>query len=419
MRRSTAALVIVASLFVAMLVSPAFAQAMPGMSINGTVTVSGVETEGARVALYQRDAYDGSWGRVEEILSDSQGAFTLSASEGEFFVRATAANNSLEAVSSTFTAGGGEVTSTVLALEPETGKPFVTLANRFALKAYYEELYRGYSSDAYAREDVMFMVWSYDQHAVNDTSFEGSGIASIFYSVNRGPYVETKQMPDSTRNELAVAGLLTTDGVTTLSYYAIDRNGNMSDVESGVFYIDRVPPTADYDRRAATGSSIRLTGRDSGSGLASTFWRIGGTGAFRPGDVVPVPRTGVATLEYYAVDKAGNMGDTKTLRIRSRAGLSVPRASTTSARAGRAFTVSGAVWRRPGATGQLRVYKLVDGRYELVAKKGFRETSTGRYRVSLKLDRGTYRFRAFYGANSATYSNPPVRTPYSERTWVR
>lgn len=419
MRRSTAALVVVVSLFAAMLVSPALAQAVPGVSISGTVTVSGVATEGVRVVLHQLDQYDGDWSGVGEVLSDPQGAFAFTAPEGEFYLRATADNNTLEAVSPRFTVALGEETSTVLALVPETGKPRITLANRFALKAYYDDLFRGYSPDAYAREDIMFMLWAYDEHLVYDWYFDGSGIASVFYSINRGPWVETKQMSDSTRNGLDVAGLLTADGITTLSFYAIDRNGNMSDVGSEVFYIDRVAPTADYDRRAATGRSIRLIGRDSGAGLASTFWRIGGEGAFRPGNVVPVPQAGVSTLEYYAVDKAGNLGDTKTLRIRSRAGLSVPRASTTAARAGRAFTVSGAVWRRPGASGQLRVYKLVDGRYKLVAKRGFKESSTGRYRVSLKLDRGTYRFRAFYGANTATYSNPPVSTAYSARTWVR
>lgn len=419
MRGSTAALALVVSLFAATLVSPALAHAVPGVSVNGTVTVSGVATEGARVVLYQRDTHDGDWNGAGEVLSDAQGAFSFTAPEGEFFIRADAANSSLEAVSPRFTMAIGEETSTVLALVPETGKPRITLANRLALKAYYDDLFRGYSPDAYARGDVVFMLWAYDEHLVNDWYFDGSGIASVFYSINRGPYVETKQMPDSTRNGLDVAGLLTTDGITTLSYYAIDRNGNMSDVGSEVFYIDRVAPTADYDRRAATGRSIKLIGRDSGSGLASTFWRIGGVGAFRPGNVVPVPQTGVSTLEYYAVDKAGNMGDIKSLRIRSRAGLSVPRASATSARAGRSFSVSGAVWRRPGATGQLRVYKLIGGSYKLVAKKGFKESSTGRYRVSLKLDSGTYRFRTFYGANTATYSNPPVSSAYSARTWVR
>lgn len=419
MRRPTAALVVVLSLFVALLVSPAFAQAVPGASINGTVTVSGVATEGVTTTLYRQDTDDGDWEQVDEVVSDSQGAFAFAASAGEFFIRATAANNTLEGVSPRFKVIDGDVTSTVLALVPETGKPTVVLESRMMRKSYYYDSFKGYSTDDYAADDVWFLLWAYDEHVVNGRYYYGSGIASVFYSVNRGPFVENKQMPDTTGNGLDVAGLLTTDGITTLTYYAVDRNGNVGDPRTSVFYIDRVAPVTDYDRRAATGRSIRLVPRDSGSGVASTFWRIGGTGAFTPGNVVSVPATGVASLEYYSVDKAGNMEATKTLRIRSRASLTTPRASATSARAGHTFSVRGSVLRRPGATGQLRVYKLVGDRYKLVARKSFKEGSTGRYRVSLKLKDGTYRFRTYYGANTATYSNPPVKSAYSVRTVVR
>ena len=76
--------------------------------------------------------------------------------------------------------------------------------------------------------------------------------------------------------------------------------------------IDGTPPTTTSDAKATyptTGGTIKLSATDNngGSGVASTWYRIGGSGAFNQGSSVAVPTTvGSYTLYFYSVDVAGN-----------------------------------------------------------------------------------------------------------------
>lgn len=408
-KRSTGVLVAMC-LMVALFAFPAFAQAAPG-SIEGTVTLGNVAVANASVEVFKWDESDRRYYFWDEASTPANGTFSFAGSvaeTGTYFVRAVAATNTVEAVSEVFTLADDQTKRIGLALAKETFGP---TGREFEMSWWTD-------SENYADDDVTFSLTMWDDHKHNGREFSGSGIATITYSINGGTEVATAQK-SKTMNSLTVEGTATVDGVNTIRYFASDRNGNVGKTFTRLVYIDKSAPMTSYDMKAATGSSIMLVATDSGNGVASTYWRIGATGAFTPGNWVPVPATGVATLEFYSVDKAGNVEAVKSMTIQSRASLTKPKASTKSPMAGKTFYVRGAVVGKTAATGTLRVYKLVNGKYKYVSKKSFKESSAGTYKVAFKLKKGTYKFKAFYGANTATASNPPVNSVYSARSVVK
>jgi hypothetical protein len=119
----------------------------------------------------------------------------------------------------------------------------------------------------------------------------GSGVASITYSATGAqPIASTTVSGDST----SVA--ITTEGITTLSFYATDNDGNTSAVGTLTVRIDKQHPEA-YLQWDTSSGHILVFGRDSLSGT--------GSAPFPPVSVVPRP--GHKELRTYVVsDLAGN-----------------------------------------------------------------------------------------------------------------
>jgi hypothetical protein len=106
------------------------------------------------------------------------------------------------------------------------------------------------------------------------------------------------------------APLLLADGSPALKIRAVDAAGNVSAVVDRDIRIDRVVPTASAAVDTAA-RKVTLSGADAdpGSGMASLEYRVDGgawTSAAGPGVVVTVG-AGAATVEYRAVDTAGNV----------------------------------------------------------------------------------------------------------------
>lgn len=254
----------------------------------------------------------------------------------------------------------------------------------------------------------------------------GSGVKEINWSVSGGPWITKNQFETTDVDWFADRPLRVTqeipmpsEGIHTISYRATDMNGNASKVEAGLVIVDKSAPVTTYDRASATTRRLRLKASDRLSGTSATFLRDGTTGPFTYGTSVPVPSKGFKRVQFYSLDKVGNIESVKTLKISAPARVSIPRPSSRYLTPRQRFTISGSVWDRRSAKGEVRIYRYKNGAYRYLSKRAFAEGSDGKYRIALRLDPGTYKFRAYYGGYTSTWVNPPVRSALSDPVRVR
>ena len=124
----------------------------------------------------------------------------------------------------------------------------------------------------------------------------GSGVKSITYSA-----VGAQPIPSTTVNGSSTNVVISSEGVTTLSFFATDNAGNTSDVGSVTIKLDKTAPEA-YLRFDPAKTDIAVFGRDSLSGITAD--------ALSPSSVRRV-QTGDRNLRaeirtYDLVDAAGN-----------------------------------------------------------------------------------------------------------------
>ncbi|OPY34620.1 MAG: Papain family cysteine protease [Methanomassiliicoccales archaeon PtaU1.Bin124] len=129
-----------------------------------------------------------------------------------------------------------------------------------------------------------------------------SGVATTYYKIDSGAWT-------------AYAGyfVYSSDGTHTLQYYSVDTLGNIEATKSTTFKKDAVAPTTSS---AVSGSTVTLTSNDVTSKVATIYYQVDGgswtlyTGAFSAGTA------GVQhTVQFYAVDNAGNIEATKQVNV--------------------------------------------------------------------------------------------------------
>jgi len=112
-----------------------------------------------------------------------------------------------------------------------------------------------------------------------------------------------------TKIGLHILGPVQAAAVTVpIDYFRVTTTGAPADVTA---------PTTSGTVSAANPAIVTLTATDAGSGVKEIKYRLGTTGAYLTYTApVSVPKTSAAqTLEYYAVDNAGNQAANKTLTI--------------------------------------------------------------------------------------------------------
>jgi hypothetical protein len=105
---------------------------------------------------------------------------------------------------------------------------------------------------------------------------------------------------------------VTAEGTTTIEYSAIDIAGNRCASETATVRIDKTAPhTTASHVPGAPGASVlvTLTPTDGGSGVASTWFRIGAGPASIYGGAFSVSTVGTTTVSFWSVDTAGNAED--------------------------------------------------------------------------------------------------------------
>lgn len=181
----------------------------------------------------------------------------------------------------------------------DTAKPTVTVS---AAPAPSE-------ADGYVSSDVTVTI---------DPQDVGSGIAKVDYSVNGTNETTTGSFPFTVP--------ITADGVTTVSATAFDLAGNISTTESVTVRIDTGVPTLEYEITSdlpgdnqwqrATATVTITPDDDTGSGIASTTYRVDGGDPQTYTDPFTFADDGVYNVEATTTDKAGNPSATATFDVK-------------------------------------------------------------------------------------------------------
>ncbi|GFO66963.1 hypothetical protein GMLC_05420 [Geomonas limicola] len=152
-------------------------------------------------------------------------------------------------------------------------------------------------------------IYKTSQTVTLTASDTGSGVKATYYKIDSGAFT-------------AGASFTMTDGLHTFSYYSVDNANNPETAHvSNSFRIDTVAPVTTNGAQAGityTGNqTFTLSPTDSGSGVASTWYKLDGATSYTQGTSVAVaaPTSGSAshTMYWYSFDAAGNQEGTKTV----------------------------------------------------------------------------------------------------------
>lgn len=136
------------------------------------------------------------------------------------------------------------------------------------------------------------------------------------------------------------------EGVTPITFYSRDVNGNLERPRTVRIMLDRRRPTVTSNATSLYGGSatVKITASDPGSGVRYTYLSVDGKTTLRRTGAVAYVKTGVGThsVTYWAVDRLGHYSYkvTKRFTVRPLASFSSPSVPTTAS-LDSAFTVSG------------------------------------------------------------------------------
>jgi predicted CxxxxCH...CXXCH cytochrome family protein len=162
----------------------------------------------------------------------------------------------------------------------------------------------------------------------------GSGVKATYYRIDSGAFVQGTSIS------------IATQGLHTFSWYSVDNANNTETTHvSNAFWVDTTAPvtTSSAIATAYTGGQVfTFSANDTGgSGVASTWYRLNGTGAFTSGSAVTVaaPASGTAshTLEWYSIDAAGNQEATRSVAFSVAAAVVPPGTVTLQFRTNASF----------------------------------------------------------------------------------
>ncbi|CAN7363274.1 discoidin domain-containing protein [Pseudoduganella sp. LjRoot289] len=139
----------------------------------------------------------------------------------------------------------------------------------------------------------------------------GSGVAATYFKVNGGA------------QQTGTAVALTTEGTHALTYWSVDRAGNVEQQRTASVTIDRSAPVTSVSSNPAAPASGWYAGdvalglsvaADAGSPVAATYYTVDG-GAQQTGNAVALSTKGSHTVSYWSVDQAGNVEQARTLTL--------------------------------------------------------------------------------------------------------
>jgi large repetitive protein len=133
-----------------------------------------------------------------------------------------------------------------------------------------------------------------------------SGVAKTYYSINGSEFTE------------GTSFTVSEEGINTVSFYSVDKAGNVEEVKSTKVKIDKTAPVTVSnitDNWNKVGVTVALTATDDLSGVTTTYYSINGS-EYLEGSSLTVSGEGINQVSFYSVDKAGNVEEAKTVLVK-------------------------------------------------------------------------------------------------------
>jgi large repetitive protein len=149
--------------------------------------------------------------------------------------------------------------------------------------------------------------WNREAVSVELTATDDlSGVAKTFYSINGSDFVE------------GTSFVVSEAGVTTVSFYSVDKAGNVEEVKTVDVKIDEDPPVTTSnatDQWLNESYLLKLTATDDFSGVKETYYSLNGA-EYLKGATAFVSDPGLNTVSFFSVDNAGNIEEVKTVSVK-------------------------------------------------------------------------------------------------------
>ncbi|MBU1158050.1 MAG: hypothetical protein KKE24_01770 [Candidatus Thermoplasmatota archaeon] len=214
--------------------------------------------------------------------------------------------------------------------------------------------------------------WYISDVEVTLTAAGGTGgVNSTYYSLDGGAWTEYTD-----------SFTVTADGSHTLRYYSDDMAGNEEPVRTVKIGIDRHAPTATAAPSGTVGDnewytsgvSVVLAGSDpSGSGVSVLRYRIDGGAWVNYTSAISISDDGEHTIEFFAIDVAGNEGSTNELTFN----IDTVAPETTATVSGSTVTLTAS----DGTSGVNVTMYRIDGGEWVVYTAPFEVTGSGNHTV--------------------------------------
>jgi hypothetical protein len=166
---------------------------------------------------------------------------------------------------------------------------------------------------------------------------------------------------------------VSTEGVTTVTYWATDNASNTEGAHTATIRIDKTSPatTDDHVATYAGSATIHLSASDARSGVAHTYYTLNGLPQTE-GSTVDVGGANTYTLVYWSVDAAGNVEAHHAIKFTivtppSSGGTPSTPQAPSSVRHGASFTTYGYLIRHTAGTYPvtLQFYRYQSGHWVL------------------------------------------------------
>ncbi|WP_010076205.1 OmpL47-type beta-barrel domain-containing protein [Clostridium cellulovorans] len=133
-----------------------------------------------------------------------------------------------------------------------------------------------------------------------------TGVANTYYSINDGAFIA------------GTSFAISAEGITKVSFYSVDKVGNIEATKTIYVKLDRTAPVTISDVNGnwtKNDVTVNLTATDALSGVYKTFYSIDNS-SFAQGTSFTVSGEGIHKVTFYSVDKAGNIETATTVYVR-------------------------------------------------------------------------------------------------------